>query len=146
MKTFKLIGKIILGSVLTILYWFLAIYILGELLKFNNNVSGGMAYLGVFYFWGIYFLAQKNYWKILGIISYVLAVLFNLVLIASPYDNNTEYASTRFFTLISLAAAIYLICRKEIASKVFGIILIIITILSFVLGFFFMVGNMPEFQ
>jgi|GEM_PF-953662 len=142
MKIVKLIAKIILFLVLTIIVWFLAIYIFGVVLKLNNNVSGGVAYLLVFYPWGIYFLNKEKFLKIIGIVSFTLGVMFNLLLVASPYDTNAEYASTRAFALSALAAGIYLICRKSVPSKIFGILLLIITILSFILGFFFMVGNM----
>jgi len=142
MKTFKLIVKIILFVILTIIAWALAIYILGEVFKQNNNVSGGVAYSIVFYPWGIYFLNKKRALKIFGVILFSLGVMLNLLLIASPYDTNAEYASTRFFALPALAAGIYLICRKTVASRILGILLLIITVLNFILGLFFMIGNM----
>ena len=146
MKTFKLLLKIILYLVITVIVWFAVIGILGGGFKLNNNVSGGVAYLSVLYFWGIYFSRKEKFIKIFGIILYTLGVLINLVLVASPYDNKAEYASTRIFTLPALAAGIYLICRHEAAAKVFGILLVIFTILSFGFGFFFMVGNTTEFN
>jgi len=141
MNTFKLIAKIILFTVLTIVVWFLAIYILGEVFKLNNNVSGGVAYSLVFYPWGIYFMNKERGLKIFGTVLFTLGVLSNLLLVASPYDDNAEYASTRFFALLTIAAGIYLICRKEKVSKIFGILLLVATILNFILGLFFMIGN-----
>jgi len=142
MKTYKLIAKIILYLVLTIVVWALAIYILSEVFKQNNNVSGGVAYSLVLYPWGIYFLNKEKVLRIFGVILFTLAVFSNLLLIASPYDTNAEYASTRFFALPAIAAGIYLICRKTVASRILGILLLVITVLNFVLGLFFMIGNM----
>lgn len=140
-KTFKLIFKIILLFILTVIVWAVAIYILGEVYKQNNNVSGGVAYSIVLYPWGIYFMNKSGGQKILGVILFTLAVLSNFLLIASPYDTNAEYASTRFFALPAIAAGIYLICRKTVASKILGILLLVATVLSFVLGLLFMIGN-----
>lgn len=146
MKTLKLIGKIILFLSLTIIVWFLAIYIFGEVLKLNNNVSGGAAYLLVLYFWGTYFLYKEKILKIFGIILFTLGVLINLMLIASPYDVRIEYATTRIFILPALAAGIFLVCRKGVANKIFGILLLLTTIFSFLLGLFFMIGNLPNYN
>jgi len=142
MKTVKLIAKIILFLCLTIIVWSLIIYVLSEVYKFDNNVSGGLAYSVVLYSWGIYFLNKQKVLKVFGVILFTLAVISNLLLVASPYDTNAEYASTRFFTLPSLAAGIYLIFRKSITSRIFGILLLIFTVLNFLLGVFFMIGNM----
>jgi hypothetical protein len=146
MKTLKLIGKIILSLSLTVIFWFTAIYILGEIFKLNNNVSGGVAHLSVLYFWGIYFLNKENFLKILGGIFFTIGVLINLILIASPYEIQIEYATTRIFVIPALAAGIYLVFRHSIASKVFGILLLITTIFCFLLGLFFMIGNLPGFD
>jgi hypothetical protein len=139
MNTFKLIAKIVLFLFLTIIVWSLTIYILSEVYKLNNYVSGGVAYSIVLYTWGIYFLNKE---KIFGAILFTLAVMSNLLLIATPYNTNSEYASTRFFALITTAAGIYLICRKPVASKIFGILLLVFTVLNFILGLFFMIGNL----
>lgn len=142
MKTIKLIAKVIMFLVLTIIVWFLMIYIFGEVYKFNNNVSGGIAYSVVFYPWGIYFLNKEKALKTFGKILFTLGAILNLILVASPYDTNAEYASTRIFVLPALAAGIYLICRKSIGLKKYGISLLIITVLCFLMGLFYMIGNM----
>jgi len=95
-----------------------------------------------FYFWGGFFLFKTNWQKAIGIISYTLGVLFNFVILASPYNSQKEFISTRIFILFGWAAGIFLICRKSWTSRIFGILVILLTLPFAVLGSIFMYGKL----
>ena len=135
---FKGFGFFVLYLFLTLLVSGILVYLLGTVWKQNNNVVGGVWYSVVGYFWGIFFLQKQGFKKIVGIVLFTLAVLVNLMLIASPYDSQAEFISTRIFIATALGAGIYLIFRRSIASRIFGILLVIVSIFAGLVGAVFM--------
>lgn len=136
----SLIKKIFLGILyfaLTIVFIFILIYILSETCKLNNTVSGGIPLLAVLFFWGVYFSKREGGIYILGIICFILAIFFNLIIISSPYKNSTDFLITRIFVFFGIGTGIYFILRKIKFMKIFGILVIILTILAMILGWVF---------
>lgn len=135
-------GFFILYLFLTALVSGIIVYLLGTVWKQNNNVTGGVWYSVVGYFWGIFFLQKQGWVKFAGIVLFTLTVGSNLLLISSPYDSQAEFISTRIFIVTALGAGIYLIFRRSVASKIFGILLLLTSIFAALLGAFFMMGNL----
>lgn len=142
LKFLKAFGFFILYLFLTLVVSGIIVYLLSVVWKQNNNVTGGVWYSVVGYFWGIFFLQKHGFAKLVGIVLFTLTVLSNLLLVASPYDTQAEFISTRIFILVALAAGIYLIFRRSVASKIFGILLLLVSIFAALLGSFFMIGNL----
>lgn len=98
----------------------------------------GLPILLVLYFWGSFFLFKQKWTKALGVILFLLAYIWNFIMMASPYDTQEEFKSTRIFILFGLAAGTFLIFRRSITSRIFGILIIITTILAALMGSIFM--------
>jgi len=94
------------------------------------------------FFWGIILLRAHGFAKIMGVVFFLTAVLSNLLLLATPYDTQAEFTATRIYIITGLASGIYLIFRKSIASRIFGIS-IIITILAALFGAMFVFVKLP---
>lgn len=142
LKFLKGFGFFVLYLFLTLLASGVIVYLLGTVWKQNNNVTGGVWYSVIGYFWGIFFLQKQSWVKIAGIVLFALTVGSNLLLISSPYDSQAEFISTRIFIVTALGAGIYLIFRRSVASKIFGILLLLTSIFAALLGAFFMMGNL----
>jgi len=134
----KSFGFFILYLFLTLLIVGTLIYLLGTVWGLNNNVTGGVPFLLICYFWGIFFLRKQGFKKFLGIALFTLGVLLNLLLVSSPYNKQAEFISTRIFIIPAIGAGIFLIFRQSIASRIFGILLVIISIFAALLGAVFM--------
>lgn len=131
-------GFFILYLFLTLLVAGILVYLFISVWKQNNFVAAGVPYLLIGYFWGIFYLGKHGFRKFVGIVFFTLAVLMNLLLIAIPYNAQTEFISTRFFILTALGSGIYLIFRRSVTSRIFGILILIISILAALLGSVFM--------
>ncbi len=110
----------------------------------NETVVVGMLGISVFYFWGIYFLKKHGWSKALGIILFLLAVFFNFVLVSSPYKTASEFKSTRIFLLPLFLASIFLIMRQSRWSRLFGMLLIILTIMGAFMGAIFFSAGLAK--
>jgi len=131
-------GLFILFLFSTLLIAGILVYLLGNIWGLNNYLTAGVPYLLIGYFWGVFFLQKQKLKKIVGIIMFTLTVLINLLLVSSPYNNKTEFISTRVFIITALGSGIFLIFRQSIVSRIFGILLLIISIFAALLGAVFM--------
>lgn len=132
----ELLKKVGYCAVFILITFFLAIsfgFILNHF-KLNNNVSVGIPGILMFYFWGGYFLRKQDWSKVLGIVLFLMAILLNFVFISSFNNTASEFKATRVFLLFPLLASIFLILRKGKISRLMGILLIILTILSALLS------------
>lgn len=93
------------------------------------------------YFWGIFYLYKHGFRKVIGSILFTVSVLMNLILVATPYDTQAEFVSTRMFTVSALGASIFLIFRRSNFAKITGILLLIISIFSLFLGAILMMAK-----
>ncbi len=138
----KKLSFLLLGFISTFVFIFLFYFLFGNVWKINNNLSVGIPLMLSLYFWGGFFLFKTNWQKAIGIVSYTLGVFFNFVMLASPYNSQKEFISTRVFILFGWAAGIFLICRKSWTSRIFGILVILLTLPFAVLGSIFMYGKL----
>lgn len=142
-KSFFVKLGIFLGFLfLTFLFIVFFDYLFVTIWGLNKNLSIGIPLMLSLYFWGGFFLFRKNWQKAVGIVLYTLGVLFNFVMLASPYDTQKEFTATRVFVLFGWAAGIYLIARKGWASIIFGILVILLTLPAALLGSIFMYGKL----
>lgn len=105
--------------------------------KLNESVVFGVPLILVLYFWGGYFLRKHGWSKVFGIVLFLMAIALNFVFISSPYDTASEFKATRVFLPFLLLASIFLILRKGKILRLMGILVIILTILSALLGLVF---------
>jgi len=143
MKFFKALGLLILYVFLTFVFLVVAGYIFNNFLGFSEATVYGSIFSIIILFWGGYLLSQKGYKNTIGIIIYTIGVLYNFMIIASPYDTREEYAATRILILFSLASGIFLRFRPGKVSKMIGMLIIIISILSMLLGAAFLWMKTP---
>jgi len=134
----KKFGIVALFLVLTGIVIFLFDFLLRKIWLSNNNVTVGIPFILALYFWGGYFLRKEKWLKGIGIFFYTLGVLYTFIMLASPYDSQKEFIPTRIFLLFGWAAGIYLICRKSWTSRIFGIIVVLLTLPMSLLGSMFM--------
>ncbi len=120
---------ILITAILTISFGFVLNYF-----KLNENVAIGIPAILVFYFWGGYFLRKHGWSKVLGIVLFIAAIALNFVFISSPYDTASEFKATRVFLPLPLLASIFLILRKGKISRLMGVLVITLTLLSAFLG------------
>ena len=134
----KKFGIVVLFVILTGIIIFLLDFLLRKVFGSNNNLTVGLPFILALYFWGGYFLRKEKWLKGIGIFFYTLGVLYTFIMLASPYDLQGEFISTRIFLLFGWAAGIYLICRKSWTSRIFGIIVVLLTLPMSLLGSIFM--------
>ncbi|MDP1760217.1 MAG: hypothetical protein Q8L01_02065 [Candidatus Woesebacteria bacterium] len=120
---------ILISAILTISFGFILNYF-----KLNENVAIGIPAILMFYFWGGYFLRKHGWSKVLGIVLFIAAIALNFVFISSPYDTANEFKATRVFLPLPLLASIFLILRKGKFSRLMGVLVITLTLLSAFLG------------
>ena len=137
----KKIGFFLLYLTLTLIFIGVAIYIMDNVYHLYKYVLALPMILALF-FWGIILLRTHGFAKIMGVVFFLTAVLSNLLLLATPYDTQAEFTATRIYIITGLASGIYLIFRKSIASRIFGIS-IIITILAALFGAMFVFVKLP---
>lgn len=129
----KKIGRWAVFILITFILTVSFVFILNHF-KLNENVNIGIPVILMFYFWGGYFLRKQNWSKVLGIVLFLTAIILNCIFISSPYDTASEFKATRVFLLFPLLASIFLILRKGKISRLMGILVIFLTILSAFLG------------
>ena len=142
-RFFKALGLFLLYAALTFIFVGIAGYVFGDVLAFEENAVYGSLFVIIILFWSGYLLSKKGYKNKIGIVFFSIGIILDQIMISSPYDTREEYAAARVFIIYGIVAGVYLILRKSRLSRIFGIITIIISVFSMLLGAVFLWMKTP---
>lgn len=127
---------IILGSLAATYLFIYFIYTMSlDYWKIGSTFAVSLTLIPVFYFWGVWFTLKEGWRRVIGVIILLPGLFYNLLMLASSGDSQSEFNWSRLFVLFGLAAGIFLLFRPSKFLRIFGIIVGGLTVLAMIFGY-----------
>lgn len=103
--------------------------------KIGTTFAVSLTLIPVFYFWGVFFTVKEDWRRVIGVILFLPGLIYNLLILASSGHSQQEFNWSRLFILFGLVASFFLIYKQPKFARVFGIVVIVLIVLAFILGY-----------